>query len=558
MMRIARLTTFLALLATVASLAGASSAALNAPTGLRGFMLRAADSPTAVFHRTPSFAWNPMAGAVRYQLQLSTSQTFQDNGMIFDSRAYLTPVAAPSLTLPWITGNPHSLYARVRAIFAGGGTSPWSAQYGFDLVPPDPPASKASFDGLLRWSQVDGATGYEVWVRDTHNGVTADKFENLNTNVMDEREFYAFHNDPTWIGDIHWRVRATRWNVLGRINGIPVATHGAWSGWYDSANAAPVNAPLQLVGTISDTFSNGTAASSAHTLMPGFVWTGNEALDGTPAPFFRVEIFTDSGCINRVFTGATVASPAYAPRLFGTLPMPTDPGGVTNASKQLLPDGSELNDFTADWEPLTPNDQLQAATPTTSVPGSKDKISVLHPDTVGAPVDLWDTAWPSSGYYWTAMPVQMVTGVDGQKYYQDMELAQDVCAAGLVQRFGISSAPALTGKNNLPYASGLSATGRLVSAASRAPMFYGEPLVAWTAVAAGVPYELQWSKKAYPFRPAGTRLTLATSAVLPLHPGTWYYRVRSFDYNLPTGAQEMSWSAPIRIVVAAPQLRITG
>ena len=24
--------------------------------------------------------------------------------------------------------------------------------------------------------------------------------------------------------------------------------------------------------------------------------------------------------------------------------------------------------------------------------------------------------------------------------------------------------------------------------------------------------------------------------------GTWYYRVRGFDYNLPTGVQQMGWS----------------
>ena len=38
--------------------------------------------------------------------------------------------------------------------------------------------------------------------------------------------------------------------------------------------------------------------------------------------------------------------------------------------------------------------------------------------------------------------------------------------------------------------------------------------------------------------------------MLPLKPGTWYYRVRGYDYNLPTGAQEMAWSAPTKIVVA--------
>jgi hypothetical protein len=44
--------------------------------------------------------------------------------------------------------------------------------------------------------------------------------------------------------------------------------------------------------------------------------------------------------------------------------------------------------------------------------------------------------------------------------------------------------------------------------------------------------------------------------VLPLKPGTWYYRVRGFNYALPTGAQQMSWSDPARIVVAKPKFRV--
>jgi hypothetical protein len=76
---------------------------------------------------------------------------------------------------------------------------------------------------------------------------------------------------------------------------------------------------------------------------------------------------------------------------------------------------------------------------------------------------------------------------------------------------------------------------------------------------------VQWSKKAYPFTAqldpvtAGYgRLTGGTSMILPLAPGTWYYRVRGFDYNLPTGAQAMAWSQPEKIVVARPKYRISS
>ena len=245
MKRIARLSILLGLLAalTAGSLAGASTAAVAAPTGLHGFMLRANET-SSTFHQTPSFAWKPTGGAVRYELQLSTSSTFQDNGVIYDNKKLLTPVAAPSITLPWITGNPHSLYARVRAILGGGGTSPWSSDYGFDVVPPAPPTSMSSYNGLLRWSPVEGANGYKVWL------VDAGRVEKVSTNVFDERELFASDSEG---GVVHWRVRAVRNDNLGQLNGIPVTTHGAWSPIYTASTSSPADAPIHLVGTVSET-----------------------------------------------------------------------------------------------------------------------------------------------------------------------------------------------------------------------------------------------------------------------------------------------------------------
>ena len=140
----------------------------------------------------------------------------------------------------------------------------------------------------------------------------------------------------------------------------------------------------------------------------------------------------------------------------------------------------------------------------------------------------------------------------GNLRYQDLELAQDVCAApyNRVARFGKSSEPALTAAGEL-FASGLSPKGLLTSG-TNSQAFYGSPLVAWTPALGATVYEVQWSKKRYPFKAEpnpqnqnalGT-IVLGTSVVLPLKPGTWYYRVRGFNYGLPTGAQQMSWSGP--------------
>lgn len=556
-MRIVRLGILLAALAG-SLLAGASSAAVPAPSGLHGFLLVASEPRTTVFHRTPSFAWSPVPGADKYEFQLSTSSRFRDNGILYDDDSLLTPVAAPPLTLPWITGAPYSLYARVRALFASGGASKWSKPFGFDVSPPAPPSPLASVPGLLRWTPVEGADGYQVWLLD------AGKIETVKTNVLDEREFYAFHASPGWIGTVRWRVRALRDDVLGIQNGVPVTAYGPWSTIYDSTNPPPANGPIELGDTISNVTSDGNPTSPAHELMPAFTWSGDESLGGVVASFFRVYVFTDETCVNRVFTSAVVASPAYAPRLGGPLAMPATADGITAAASAYLPDGTEPADATFDGEAVSPTEQEAAATPTTSLPGAAGSsgTTVTVSGDVGAPVNLWDVNWPSSGYYWTVVPVAPVVTPKGV-VYTDLELPQDVCAAGRVERVGISSAPSLT-TGKAPFATGLSARGRLVSAA-QTNVFYGEPLVAWTPALGANVYEVQWSHNGYPFVPrtdsrTGVRgfLTFSTSAVLPLSPGTWYYRVRGFDYNLPTGAQQMAWSSPAEIVVTAPKFRVSA
>ena len=163
-------------------------------------------------------------------------------------------------------------------------------------------------------------------------------------------------------------------------------------------------------------------------------------------------------------------------------------------------------------------------------------------------------------------PGEPVVRTGGNLQYHDLELPQEVCAApyNRVARFGKGSEPSLTAAGEL-FASGLSSGGRLTAGES-SHAFYGAPLVAWTPALGATAYEVQWSKKRYPFTPEpapenqnalGT-MTLATSVVLPLKPGTWYYRVRGFNYSLPSGAQQMSWSDPAKIVVAKPKFRVVG
>ncbi|MGI8607019.1 MAG: hypothetical protein ACR2L0_07700 [Gaiellaceae bacterium] len=61
-----------------------AAAAAPAPNGLHGFLLRATESSGTprTFSRTPSFAWNAVRGAGRYELQLSTRKNFSENAIV--------------------------------------------------------------------------------------------------------------------------------------------------------------------------------------------------------------------------------------------------------------------------------------------------------------------------------------------------------------------------------------------------------------------------------------------------------------------------------------------
>ena len=180
-----------------------------------------------------------------------------------------------------------------------------------------------------------------------------------------------------------------------------------------------------------------------------------------------------------------------------------------------------------------------------------------------AKVDLPDTAWPTGGYYWTVVPVVPIPqasdvvplpGAGVPVEYRETELPQDVCQSGRVMRFGKATPPVIT-TSRRPFASGLSPKGRLISATNSTPTFYGPPLVAWESVLGAQEYEIQWSRSGNPWRPLGSVKTPATSSLLPLEPGTWYYRVRGYNYALLKRPQ-MAWSAPTALKVSKPTFTV--
>jgi hypothetical protein len=569
------------------------------PQGLKAFLLRSDEPVKHEFNRTPSFAWLPVRGAIRYEFELATSKSFTESSIVWSNandefveptttttaapatptptvetaatklaklyKNLRTPTVSIDLALPWITGSPYALYAHVRAITSKGVTS-WSTPYGFNIrwtsIPKD---LDSTHPGLVRWSPVEGATAYQVWLYGAKSTFMT------TTNVADARDLYTFHRtNPFFTGSIQFRVRAQRTLYGEVVSGLPVTTYGPWSPIYTDVQPPLSLGTLGDVAAVSD-IQSGTSPGLAHALTPGFVFSGDSGgpLDynnGVPAELFRVYVATDEDCVNIVYRGAIVGSPAYAPRTTGPLALPKDSIGIAAARGDTLDYGPEGTTLMVDGTLSTTNEQVAAAT-TPATTGSTGGAAAPAATPTAAKVDLPDTAWPTGGYYWTVVPVvaepipgpPVAPGPSGvpapvSYRYRETELPQDACQSGRVMRFGKATPPIVTASSR-PYASGLSPKGRLTSAARTTPSFYGTPLVAWESVLGAQEYEIQWSKSANPWRPLGSLVTGATSSLLPLEPGTWYYRVRGYNHSLLKRPQ-MAWSTPTPLKVSKPTFSV--
>jgi hypothetical protein len=571
------------------------------PQGLTAFLLRTDEPVKHEFDRTPSFAWLPVRGALRYEFELATSKSFTESSIVWsnanDEFTEVTttpstgsgstptgtstttetagdklkelyanlrsPAVSIDVALPWITGSPYALYAHVRAITKDGVTS-WSTPFGFNVrwssIPRD---LNSTHPGLVRWSPVEGATAYQVWM------FGAKKTFMTTTNVADARDLYTFHRgDPFYTSAISFRVRAQRTLYGEVVSGLPATTWGPWSPIYTDVQPPLSLGKLWNIGTVSDVQSD-SSADRAHALTPGFAFGGDHGgptdfAGGAQAELFRVYVATDEDCVNIVFRGAIVGSPAYAPRMTGPGPLklPADSDAITAAREGALEHGAEGETAMTDGsESQTNEDTTASASSDTSSAGASS--GTAGGTVTAAKVDLPDTAWPAGGYYWTVVPVFPIlkpgtpppaAGASYPLEYRETELPQDACQSGRVMRFGKATPPAITSSGR-PFSSGLSPTGRLISANRTTPSFYGTPLVAWKAVLGAQEYELQWSKSANPWRPVGSLKTPATSLLLPLEPGAWYYRVRGYNYSLLKRPQ-MAWSTPAALKLSKPTFAV--
>jgi hypothetical protein len=530
-------------------------ATTSAPVGLHAFLLRPDETTRKYYPRTPSFAWSPVG--VRggsYEFELATNRNFNESSVLFNYTKLTIPALSIAHQLPWMTGLPYALWAHVRWVSANGKQiTPWSAAFGFNMrwADSDYPQQLPAPEGLVRWKPIEGATRYEVLYPDISPPLS---FQ-TTTNVADEREFFTLHQGSVNWSSVRWRVRAIRYiddkDLLK--NGLPRVSYGPWSPTFTSVNPPLSLGVLGPSDTVSDVWVKKNQVAQPHELTPAFAWAPSapalSSLGSFGSSLYRVYIFTDDHCVNQVFAGSVVGSPAFAPRVYGgPLALPQTQKSLGQWMSGMTQAGAEGRSFDATGKPVKATESPGTGTPVNGN-GAADATGV----------DLWDSGWPNGRYYWTVVPVTVdffppfdPASSDNPIEFHDTEVPQDSCERGVGMSFGKVSQPVVTAASDMPWVSGLSPDGRVIASASKVPAVHDSPLVAWQPAVGATTYEVQLSRKSYPWKTTWSTTTAATSVILPLGKaavGTWFYRIRGINPALPTGAQAMSWSKPVRLKV---------
>jgi len=528
-----------------------------------GFNMRWSNLPTPLSSPTGMIRWTSVDGASAYQVwYLEPHKIIATRTNVADEREYYTFHNDPSV-VHWRIRAVRDLYGITAGKEKNGiptvSYGPWSPIY----TSTNPPVSA----GALQTVETISDTVSSPAAPSAHHLMPAFVYSgNMSLGGLSDQLYRVYvSTDRDCVNTV----------FRGAVVGGPA---------YAPRLTGPLALPTDAAQTVpSDKFLSDGAQGTTFT-ADHYAYDPNEALVGDAAAITSGEDdspSTDPGTGGAAPTGGAGAKPTTTTTTGGA----TGPPGVATLSTDGVLVGPPVDLWDTDWPTgryywtVVPVGMYLKASLNTvlnnSSPAGATTISVAAAAQLGVGDLLTVGSGPSAesvtvidviGAAVTVSPAlknahgagETVARLGGTIEYRDEELPQDACAAGRIASFGKTSEPALTASSNLaPFASGLTPSGTLASAKGPKPAFYSAPLISWQPALGASAYEVQWSMARYPFKVAATPiLTYATSATLPLTPGTWWYRVRGIDLSLPAGARAMAWSAPTALIVAKPKFTV--
>ena len=228
-------------------------------------------APTPVTTNTnPRIVWNAVEGTATYDLWVNNLTTGTAQYIRRDNISRLTPYYdSPAL--------PQGSYlAWVRAGNGNSEFSPWSAGYSFtvDVLPPGTPKilgptgpivnlTITTSNPTFRWTAVDRAVKYDLWV----NNVTTGQFQIIREKNITGTKYVALANLP-------------QGNYRAWVRGINSANEvGEWSTVY----VFTLDEPIPSIPVITAPVPN--PAGSVENPNPTFLWTAD-----FDAPFYEFRL----------------------------------------------------------------------------------------------------------------------------------------------------------------------------------------------------------------------------------------------------------------------------
>jgi hypothetical protein len=410
----------------------------------------------------PQFSWDPVRGAARYEVEISSSSDFAIGSKVCCS----SPTIATSLSPTTILKN-NTYYWRVRAIDPDGNAGVWtvgpSFAKTFDTTSPsiknlhmrdnvaNPGVDASGSPGyqtttpLITWAAVPGASSYDVevtpyddglarcnWSANAalghwHSTTAVTAWTPLGTGWNGTKPFDSAHNVATDIPDLGLN---TKYCVRVRARSDRVGTDDGFLGDYTYLNNGGVGWAFQWIGYAAGAACSPTcnagylgsgdyiapAAGVTTTATPYFTW---KPISGASSYFVVV---AKDPSFTTVVDYAFTQVPAYAPR--------------TSFGVTTYPDETTLY-YWAVLPAVDPNGGRAVGDPFAAAARTFQKRST-PPGLVA----------PAAGTVFTQPPTFRWTATDGARRYR-LQVAQDPSFGDLVEDV-VTDSTAFTSNTTYP------------------------------------------------------------------------------------------------------------